>query len=79
MRIGYYEALGGRVYDFHFMKRSNTNNVWSFKAGVSGKVYKLKKGKTPDKVNWNIYYINSRRIYREKVYFSKISYLAISN
>lgn len=79
LRIGSFKSGKNTIYDYHFMKRSNSNNIWSFKGGKGGTVYNLKSGKNPNTVNWNIYAINSRRIQAEKAYYSKIIYLAIRN
>lgn len=79
LRIGSFRSGGYIIYDFHFMLRSNLNNIWSFKGGKGGAVYNLKSGKNPSNVNWNIYCLNDTKIKYEKVYYSKIIYLAISN
>lgn len=79
LRIGSFVSGGYRYYDFHFMKRSNVGNIWSFKGGQSGNVYNLKSDKNPNNSDWNIYFLNSTKIQFQKVYYSKIIYLAITN
>ena len=79
LRIGSFTIGANTYYDFHFMKRSNVDKTWSFKGGKVGNVYNLKSGKNPNNSNWNIYYLNKTKIQYEKVYRSKIIYLAITN
>ncbi len=79
IRIGSFVSGKKIYYDYHFMKRANTDKRWSFKAGKGGKVLQLLKSKKPNNVDWNTYKSNGRVIHRCKVYTSKIVYLAVTD